>query len=832
MMGTIERPHESDDLLDLTGEQIDKWELVRPLGKGGMAVVYEAHHIWLNQRAAVKLLHPSSYGDPDALERFQREALVVSHLAHPHIVEIRDFGEDVEHSYFMVMELLDGQDLGQFLKETPFSLELASALLGQICDALEAIHDAEVVHRDLKPSNIFLLPNDPYPFVKVLDFGIAKAHFAENGDLTATHSIVGTPHYLAPEQIRSKQKITPQTDIYALGVMMFQLLAGRLPFDGDGTFEHMLSIVQETPPPIGDFRPGLRGTKIEGLISQMLHKKPKERPASARVLWEEWEAALAEVDASERTGAFTHLNPQKGPTSVKETPSTKSAQTCSLQVTRGLSGPQPTPSTPLPGRPEATKEAFYFPQTHEAQGTRKLPLPSKGLATGSFSHPPKAHSALRIWQAVGLGVCLLGVLGWVLFQARSAPSGRAYVLGSHNARPDATPLSQKQDCLERQPKQRKSKLIALQQALQTRQWQRGYQLFQALQEQSKEPLQLQCPLMMVLGPSLPGFAAAIAQETMRRLLPSDERAFLRKRLGVLKQTSQQQQKRWKRWLKEHGAALAQRGTARSFQAQWDLHLSRRYGLREWNRWLKENMHRLPMEGVIRLWKVHIALLKQLRQDGRLSWLRLQRGRLPDTARVSVQEEGLALLRSVYRAHKAIRKRWQSASLQYKEAALHKANSLRKQYRSQGVFWSLHTHPKMQLWRTWPKLLPKAWKAYRKSLALTHTASWKQAAVWRATLRRILKEATLLQGAWARRLKRQASREQSSIALYQRADRAYKMKAWNKARLLYTEYLQHVPGDPRRKELKRRRKACRCAITLFPWEVCRRNDYPQHHPKRR
>lgn len=277
----------------LIGTQIDKWELVRVLGSGGMAVVYEAKHTWLSNRAAIKLLHPSAYSEPAPLERFQREALIISKLNHPNIVEVRDFGEDPEHSYYMVMELLEGQSLEREMKRAPLPLGWVNAVVQQLCSALEAIHRVDVIHRDLKPSNVIVLPGDSYPTVKLIDFGIAKAHLEEIDEhLTNTNAVIGTPHYLAPEQIRAGRPVSQQTDLYALGVLIYRMLTGVLPLEGEGVFEHMMMVVQEEPLPLGHHRLEFRDTPLEALLTRMLAKVASSRPLSAEMVWQAWEKAL------------------------------------------------------------------------------------------------------------------------------------------------------------------------------------------------------------------------------------------------------------------------------------------------------------------------------------------------------------------------------------------------------------------------------------------------------------------------------------------------------------------------------------------------------------
>ena len=197
----------------------DTYRLERLLGTGGMGMVYEASHRRLARRFAVKVLAVAHAADPEAMERFKREAMTTSRLGHPHIVEVIDFHQTPEGTSYLVMELLEGEDLATRLRRPPrVELHELGWIVSQTASALQAAHNRGIVHRDLKPQNIFLCKAEDRPdFVKVIDFGVSKVLGVE-GSMTSTGAVVGTPFYMAPEQAdRRTTEVVPATDVYALG---------------------------------------------------------------------------------------------------------------------------------------------------------------------------------------------------------------------------------------------------------------------------------------------------------------------------------------------------------------------------------------------------------------------------------------------------------------------------------------------------------------------------------------------------------------------------------------------------------------------------------------
>jgi serine/threonine-protein kinase len=230
-----------------------KYELVRLLGEGGMGAVYEAQHQLIGRRLAVKFLHPQYATSPDVVTRFHREAQAAARIGHENIIEVTDMGQAEDGSPYIVMEFLEGTDVRGLLDEIgAIPVKRAAHIMIQALSALQAAHNVDIIHRDLKPENIFLLRKGNNPdYVKLLDFGISKFKALETDNaraLTQTGTVLGTPHYMSPEQARGDQNITARSDIYAMGVILYQMVTGQLPFDAPNYNALLIKILTEEPP--------------------------------------------------------------------------------------------------------------------------------------------------------------------------------------------------------------------------------------------------------------------------------------------------------------------------------------------------------------------------------------------------------------------------------------------------------------------------------------------------------------------------------------------------------------------------------------------------------
>lgn len=261
-----------------------KYQVEDILGQGGMGVVVAARHLALRQRVAIKFLLPAGLRLPGARERFLREAQAAAAIQSEHVARVLDIGTLETGAPYLVMEYLAGHDLGRVLKSRgPLPIPDAVDLILQASEAIGEAHALGIVHRDLKPQNLFVISRNGAPFVKVLDFGLSKvptmAGEAPEASLTATNLVIGSPQYMSPEQIRGLKHADARTDIWALGVILYQLLTGHRPFLGDSLIAICASIAADVPPPLQTYRPEMPA-QLDALVQSCLEKDPARRVQS------------------------------------------------------------------------------------------------------------------------------------------------------------------------------------------------------------------------------------------------------------------------------------------------------------------------------------------------------------------------------------------------------------------------------------------------------------------------------------------------------------------------------------------------------------------------
>lgn len=273
-----------------------RYEIQRLLGEGGMGRVYLARQIDLGRQVVVKVMHDHIAADPTFCERFHRETLLTARFQHPYGVALYDASLEGPHGPYIVMEYIRGITLDDLLhKNKRLTPTRVGRLLGQFCEVLQAAHTSGIVHRDLKPANLMIVdPDSPYEILKVMDFGLAKLLEAQPNQMSISSSemAVGTPGYMCPEQARGEE-MDHRGDLYSVGIILYELLTGRLPFTGEATMDVLISHATEEPPSFEEM--GIEdfvSPRIEAVIRKCLAKHPDDRPSNARELAELYEVAL------------------------------------------------------------------------------------------------------------------------------------------------------------------------------------------------------------------------------------------------------------------------------------------------------------------------------------------------------------------------------------------------------------------------------------------------------------------------------------------------------------------------------------------------------------
>lgn len=287
----------------------DKYRIEELINEGGMGAVYRGTHVLMDKTVAIKVLHPALAADDKIVARFSREARAASRISHPHALNVTDFGEDKDGVVFLVMEYLKGQTLKDLIhSEGPMPLPRVVEILRQVCGALEAAHAEGVVHRDLKSDNIMLIDVGGGDWAKVLDFGIAKIteKVGQDPALTAPNLIIGTPQYMSPEQCSQAAEIDSRSDIYSLGVILYEMLVGHVPFTGESPTAIMMKHLQEPPPSVLEERKDLPAA-VGRVVMRAMAKRPEDRFQTVSELTEELTSAAEgqapAVAAAAETGA-------------------------------------------------------------------------------------------------------------------------------------------------------------------------------------------------------------------------------------------------------------------------------------------------------------------------------------------------------------------------------------------------------------------------------------------------------------------------------------------------------------------------------------------------
>jgi serine/threonine protein kinase len=315
------------------GTQVRGYPIVGFVADGAMGRVYDGRDKTSGERVAIKILHDDIAKDRIAVERFKREYETALEFDHPHIVRVKDFGETEDGSWFMAMEFLEGEELGELLRrDGPMSLERVVRVCAQIAEAIEHAHSFGVIHRDLKPDNVFLCRSADGDDVRLLDFGTVKLQLDTGPKLTEFGTTIGSPYYMSPEQAMGRTDVDQRTDVFALAAITYEMLCGKIAFEGRNIAEILMRIVKEQPEPPSVYRPGI-APAVDEAVSRGLAKDKKVRSATATAFASDvlsafglegpprtWAATPAKTIRAALAGATPRPSAPSSPTPLRVTP--------------------------------------------------------------------------------------------------------------------------------------------------------------------------------------------------------------------------------------------------------------------------------------------------------------------------------------------------------------------------------------------------------------------------------------------------------------------------------------------------------------------------------
>lgn len=379
------------------GRRFGEYVVAARVADGAMGRVYEGRHAQSRQKVAIKILHEDVAKDRVAVERFKREFETAAELQSPHVVKVIDFGETGDGSFFLTMEFLHGEELGGLLRrEGPQPVARALRILCQIALGLDDAHASGVIHRDLKPDNVFLVSTPEGDLVRILDFGSVKLQMETGPKLTAFGTTLGSPYYMSPEQAMGKADVDNRTDLFALAAITYEMLSGRIAFDGPAVAQILMKIVNEMPAPLSSVRAG-SPPSLDDVIERALAKDKRKRHEGTLAFAADVLGALGLTATPDRAGIEAW------------------ARRPVAEIEAALAQATPRAAQAF-GAPAATAPAA-MPAPPSAQAQAVAAVPS---APSSADAPVGRRPML--WVALGLGtLALLGVgllaLVYVLFVA-------------------------------------------------------------------------------------------------------------------------------------------------------------------------------------------------------------------------------------------------------------------------------------------------------------------------------------------------------------------------------------------------------------------------------
>ena len=401
-----------------------KYRIVSKVGQGGFGAVYKALHVQFDELRAIKVINKEYLNDQLFVKRFKHEAVITRKLQHPNAVRVDDIDESEDGTPFIVMEFIEGQSLRKLIEtEGAQPAARVCSVIRQSAAALEASHRLGMVHRDIKPDNIVLVETPEGEMAKVLDFGIAKVKEGRKGDtggmtLTGTGVVIGTPQYMSPEQAMGKRgdQLDGRSDLYSLGIVMYQMLSGELPFKADTTMEMLIAHVQQPPVDVCAVHPELQIPEaVASIAMRLLAKNPDDRPASAQDLINEIEAAEAVVSGEMgATHVMSAVDMEEQPINIPPPPppprpAPKTSRTAMPQPSAG-SGAALRTVTPPPAPPRPATQVRPAPP---APAPQIRVMPPQVI-------PAKKPSQAGIWAALAILVVVLAGGVWYFTEHQSS----------------------------------------------------------------------------------------------------------------------------------------------------------------------------------------------------------------------------------------------------------------------------------------------------------------------------------------------------------------------------------------------------------------------------
>jgi serine/threonine protein kinase len=442
----IEAPVREGDIL------AGKYRVERVLGVGGMGVVVAATHVELDQKVAIKFVLPAAVNDEGLLERFLREARAAVRLKSEHVAKVLDVGKMDTGAPYMVMEYLEGCDLGELVaKNGPLHVETAADYVAQACEAVAEAHSLGIIHRDIKPQNLFLTKRvGGSALIKVLDFGVSKVSIAGVVNLTQTMTVMGSPLYMSPEQMRSARSVDPRSDIWALGVVLYELLSGQVPFHAEQMPELCLKVVTEAPVPIDELRPDVPPA-MAAVVMRCLEKDPDKRfndAAELATALESFVTPASRVSIERARMVMSGARRQVSSASLQKAAQGRVLSDSGRPITGPGTGTQRSDSrgsgSPSPAVRSHASQPSHASHPSDASraasasgsgsGTQRTPPPW----TGTHSDGRKGRGALVAIVLAVVAVLALGA-GLLILRARAGPTTDARTPASSATSPSTVP---------------------------------------------------------------------------------------------------------------------------------------------------------------------------------------------------------------------------------------------------------------------------------------------------------------------------------------------------------------------------------------------------------